>query len=162
MLFWRLFPSLLRNSGNKHKNNPLVSAETVRHTHTYIIPFILTAFLWLSLLIYIAFFPTVYAQMAKINSPVFFTFTIFSIFHSPHEQDMWYWFLPHLHYGVYNFAILLCVSSSLMDKSLCMLRKIRLVPFAWSFICMSSVNWWPLCLGLSLVFSVSCLWNTRL
>ena len=32
-----LFPSLLRNSGNKHKNNPLVSAETVRHSSTYII-----------------------------------------------------------------------------------------------------------------------------
>ena len=27
---------LLRNSGNKHKNNPLVSAETVRHSSTYI------------------------------------------------------------------------------------------------------------------------------
>ena len=25
-LFWCLFPSLLRNSGNKHQNNPLVSA----------------------------------------------------------------------------------------------------------------------------------------
>ena len=32
-----LIPSLLRNSGNKHKNNPLVSAETVRHSSTYII-----------------------------------------------------------------------------------------------------------------------------
>ena len=36
-LFWCLFPSLLRNSGNKHQNNPLVSAETVRHSSTYII-----------------------------------------------------------------------------------------------------------------------------
>ena len=32
-----LIPLLLRNSGNKHKNNPLVSAETVRHSSTYII-----------------------------------------------------------------------------------------------------------------------------
>ena len=37
VLFLCLFPSLLRNSGNKHKNNPLVSAETVRHSSTYII-----------------------------------------------------------------------------------------------------------------------------
>ena len=35
--FWYLFPSLLRNSGNNHQNNPLVSAETVRHSSTYII-----------------------------------------------------------------------------------------------------------------------------
>ena len=39
-LFLCLFPSLLRNSGNKHKNNPLVSAETVRHSSTYIILYI--------------------------------------------------------------------------------------------------------------------------
>ena len=31
VLFWCLFPSLLRNSGN----NPLVSAETIRHSSTY-------------------------------------------------------------------------------------------------------------------------------
>ena len=31
-LFWCLFLSLLRNSGNEHKHNPLVSAETVRHS----------------------------------------------------------------------------------------------------------------------------------
>ena len=37
VLFWCLFPSLLRNSGNKHQNNPLVSAETVRNSSTYII-----------------------------------------------------------------------------------------------------------------------------
>ena len=37
VLFWYLFPLLLRNSGNKHQNNPLVSAETVRHSSTYII-----------------------------------------------------------------------------------------------------------------------------
>ena len=37
-LVWYLFPSLLRNSGNKHQNNPLVSTETVRrHSITYII-----------------------------------------------------------------------------------------------------------------------------
>ena len=29
VLFWCLFPSLQRNSGNKHQNNPLVSALTV-------------------------------------------------------------------------------------------------------------------------------------
>ena len=40
VLFWYLFPSLLRNSGNKHQNNPLVSAETVRHSSTYIILYI--------------------------------------------------------------------------------------------------------------------------
>ena len=38
--FWCLFPSLLRISGNKHQNNPLVSAETVRHSSTYIILYI--------------------------------------------------------------------------------------------------------------------------
>ena len=32
-----LFPLLLHNSGNKHRNNPLVSAETVRHSSMYII-----------------------------------------------------------------------------------------------------------------------------
>ena len=36
-LFWCLFPSLLRNSGNKHQNNPLVSALIVHHASTYII-----------------------------------------------------------------------------------------------------------------------------
>ena len=36
VLFWNLFPSLLRNSGNKHQNNPLVSAETIPHSITYI------------------------------------------------------------------------------------------------------------------------------
>ena len=40
MLFLCLCPSLLRNSVNKHKNNPLVSAETVRHSSTYIILYI--------------------------------------------------------------------------------------------------------------------------
>ena len=37
VLFWCLLPSLLRNSGNKHQNNPLMSAQTVRHASTYII-----------------------------------------------------------------------------------------------------------------------------
>ena len=37
VLLWYLFPSLLRNSGNKHQDNPLVSAKTVRHSSTYII-----------------------------------------------------------------------------------------------------------------------------
>ena len=41
VLFWCLFPSLLRNSGNKPQNNPLVSAETVRHSSTYIILYVL-------------------------------------------------------------------------------------------------------------------------
>ena len=46
VLFWYLFPSLLRNSGNKHQNNPLVSTETVRDSSTYIILYkILTHFL---------------------------------------------------------------------------------------------------------------------
>ena len=40
VLFWFLFPSLLRNSGNKHQNNPLVSAETIRHSSAYIILYI--------------------------------------------------------------------------------------------------------------------------
>ena len=37
VLFWSLFPSLLCNAGNKHQNNPLVSAETVRHSSTCIL-----------------------------------------------------------------------------------------------------------------------------
>ena len=40
VLFWCLFPELLRNSGNKHQNNPLVSAETVRHSSTYVILYV--------------------------------------------------------------------------------------------------------------------------
>ena len=44
MLFWYLFPSLLRNSGNKHQNNTLVSAETVRHSSTYIILYYISMF----------------------------------------------------------------------------------------------------------------------
>ena len=39
VLFWCLFPSLLRNSGNKHQNNPLVS-----HSSTYIILYIILIF----------------------------------------------------------------------------------------------------------------------
>ena len=35
VLFWCLF-----NLFNKHQNNPLVSAETVRHSSTYIILYI--------------------------------------------------------------------------------------------------------------------------
>ena len=42
VLFLCLFPSLLRNSGNKDKNNPLT--ETVRHSGTYIILYIYTWF----------------------------------------------------------------------------------------------------------------------
>ena len=40
VLFWYLFPSLLRNSGNKHQYNLLVSAETFRHSSTYIILYV--------------------------------------------------------------------------------------------------------------------------
>ena len=40
VLFLCLFPSLLHNSGNKYKNNPLVSAERVHHSSTYIILYI--------------------------------------------------------------------------------------------------------------------------
>ena len=40
VLFLCLFPSLLHNSGNKHENNPLVSAETVRYSSTYIILYV--------------------------------------------------------------------------------------------------------------------------
>ena len=40
MLFWYLFPSLLRNSGNKHQNNPLVRTETIRPSSTYIILYV--------------------------------------------------------------------------------------------------------------------------
>ena len=36
VLFWCLFPSLRHNWGNKHQNNPIVSAETVRHLSVYI------------------------------------------------------------------------------------------------------------------------------
>ena len=39
VLFWCLFPSLLRNSGNKKQNNPFVST-TVRLSSTYIILYI--------------------------------------------------------------------------------------------------------------------------
>ena len=35
VLFWYSFPSLLRNLENEHQNNPLESAETVRHSSTY-------------------------------------------------------------------------------------------------------------------------------
>ena len=37
VLFLCLFPSMLRNSGNKHKNNSLVNAETFLHSSIYII-----------------------------------------------------------------------------------------------------------------------------
>ena len=40
VLFWSFCPSLLHNSGNKHQNNPLVSALTVRHAITYIILYV--------------------------------------------------------------------------------------------------------------------------
>ena len=40
VLFWCLFPSLLRNSRKTHQNNLLVSAETVHHSSTYIILYV--------------------------------------------------------------------------------------------------------------------------
>ena len=40
VLFLCLFPSLFCNSGNKHKDNPLVSIETVLYSNTYIILYI--------------------------------------------------------------------------------------------------------------------------
>ena len=46
VLFWCLFPSLLCNSRNKHQNNPLVSAETVRHSSAYIILYIPHSLIW--------------------------------------------------------------------------------------------------------------------
>ena len=47
VLFLYLFPSLLRNSGNKHRNNPFVSAETVGHSRTYIILYILQQYIYI-------------------------------------------------------------------------------------------------------------------
>ena len=41
VLFSCLYPSLLHNSENKHQNNPLMSAETIRCLSTYIILYIL-------------------------------------------------------------------------------------------------------------------------
>ena len=46
VLFWCLFPSLLRNWGNKHQNNPLVSTETFCHLSTYIILYLLMTAAW--------------------------------------------------------------------------------------------------------------------
>ena len=40
VLFWYLFPSLLRNWGYKHQNNPLVSTEKVCCSRIYIILYI--------------------------------------------------------------------------------------------------------------------------
>ena len=37
VLLWCLFSLLLRNSGNRHQNNPLVTTETTRHSSTCII-----------------------------------------------------------------------------------------------------------------------------
>ena len=43
LLFLCLFPSLLCNLGNKYQNNPLVSAETLRHESTCIILYVVGA-----------------------------------------------------------------------------------------------------------------------
>ena len=42
VFFWCLFTSFVRNSGIKHQNDPLASAETVRHSSTYFILYILS------------------------------------------------------------------------------------------------------------------------
>ena len=44
VLFWYLFPELQSNSEIKHQNNPLVSAETIRHSSTYIILYVIWCF----------------------------------------------------------------------------------------------------------------------
>ena len=46
VLCWCLFPELRRNSGNKQQNDHLVSAETVRHSSTYINFYILITCTW--------------------------------------------------------------------------------------------------------------------
>ena len=56
-LFWYLFPSLLPNSGNKHQNNPLVSAGTVRHSSAYIILYV--RLLRKSVSVYVSMVPTI-------------------------------------------------------------------------------------------------------
>ena len=62
----------VRNSGYKHQNNPLVSAETVRHSSTYIILNIMHSgdpFLWsprrLQLTLYIIIFIYALVNYAK-------------------------------------------------------------------------------------------------
>ena len=44
VLFWCLFPSLLRNSENKLQNKPFVNAETVRHSNIHYSIYTLQAF----------------------------------------------------------------------------------------------------------------------
>ena len=58
-LFWHSFPSLLRNSGNKHQNNPLTSAETVRHPSTDIIFYLITV-RWPSLYMVFRYFRCIF------------------------------------------------------------------------------------------------------
>ena len=48
VLFLCLFPSLLRNSGNKHQNNPVMSTEAVRHSSIYIILYYVSGKSWAS------------------------------------------------------------------------------------------------------------------
>ena len=55
VLFWCLFPSLLHNSGNERQNNPLVGAETVRHSSTCII-----LYLFANVCYYYVFFRNVF------------------------------------------------------------------------------------------------------
>ena len=41
VLFWCLFPSFFRNSGNTRQNNPFMSTKTARHPSTFIILYFL-------------------------------------------------------------------------------------------------------------------------
>ena len=93
VLFWCLFPSLLHNSGNKHQNNPLVSAETVRHESTYII-------LYVSFNLYISYIwpDTKYITLDEAITPeTFWTgaekdFVRLCIFlECYHHPNVWYW-----------------------------------------------------------------------
>ena len=59
VLFWHSLPSLLRNSGNKHQNNPLTSAETVRHPSTDIIFYLITV-RWPSLYMVFRYFRCIF------------------------------------------------------------------------------------------------------
>ena len=101
-LFWWLFPSLLRNSGNKHQNNPLVSTETVRHSSTCIILyvpiavdfckmlFIITTSMKLRLFPWLIVYFQVYQLLDMLkyaNMHLYFTFLIYI--------DMVYWVEMH-------------------------------------------------------------------
>ena len=52
VLFLCVYPELRSNEGNKHKRNPVVSAETVRHPSAYIIPYIYIIYIYIYIYIY--------------------------------------------------------------------------------------------------------------